>query len=122
MRRASAGLATGGAVTRAIEQEIAALWSAGTALVWIASRGEGRAEAFCRRAAAIFEAPVAVWTSQRGLDPVALEAREPLEMLDAAAGAPRGSLFVLLDFAGELDDRRVLRRLRDLLPHFAEEG
>jgi len=102
--------------------EIAELWSAGTPLLYLVTGEEDRAVALCREAAGTFDASVGVWSSGRGLEPVAPSARTPLAALEAVLQAPAPFLAVMLDFHEALGDPRVVRRLRDALPRLAAEG
>jgi hypothetical protein len=102
--------------------EIAELWSAGTPLLYLVTAEEERAVALCRAAAQTFGSGAAVWSSHRGLDPLAPSAREPLALLDAVLASPAPLLAVLLDFHRALEDPRVARRLRDLAPRLSAEG
>jgi len=107
---------------RAPAAEIAELWSAGTPVVYVVTAEEDRAVEICRAAAATFDAGVAVWSSTRGLDPIAPSAKSPLAAVEAALQAPAPFLAVLLDFHEALADPRVTRRIRDALPRLAAEG
>jgi len=78
--------------------------------------------ALCRAAADSFDANVAVWSSVRGLDPIAPSARTPVAALEAVLQAPSPYLAVLLDFHEALADPRVVRMVRDALPRLAAEG
>ncbi|HYG67044.1 MAG TPA: AAA family ATPase [Anaeromyxobacteraceae bacterium] len=105
-----------------VASEIAELWSAGTPILYLVTAEEERAVALCRAAAEAFDARVAVWSSQRGLEPGAAGARDPLAVLDAVLKAPPPALAVLLDFHVALADPAVARRVRDLAPRLAAEG
>jgi ATP-dependent 26S proteasome regulatory subunit len=102
--------------------EIADLWSAGTPLLYLVTSEEERAVALCLAAAEGFESAAAVWSSHRGLDPVAPSAKEPLAALDAVLKAPAPFLAVMLDFHEWLANPVVARRVRDLLPRLTAEG
>jgi hypothetical protein len=102
--------------------EIAEQWSAGTPVVWIVTAEEDRAVEACRAAAAGFEARVAVWSSARGLEPLAAGARKPGELLDALLSAPAPVLAVALDLHHALADPAFARRLRDVVGRLAAEG
>jgi len=101
---------------------IAEQWASGTPIVYLVTSEEDRAVALCRAAADGFDATVAVWSSHRGLDPLAPDARDPLAVLDAVLKAPAPLLAVLLDFHVALRDPRVARAVRDALPRLAAEG
>jgi len=105
-----------------VSEELAALWSAGTALIYLVTGEEERAVRLCRAAAQVSDANVAVWSSVRGLDPVAPSAKSPVAVVEAALQAPAPFLAVLLDFHEALADPRVARRVRDALPRLAAEG
>lgn len=105
-----------------IASEIAELWSAGTPILYLVTAEEERAVALCRAAAEGFDARVAVWSSQRGLEPNAPAAKDPHALLDAVLKAPPPVLAVLLDFHLALADPAVARRVRDLAPRLAAEG
>jgi hypothetical protein len=105
-----------------VAQEIAELWSAGTAVLYVLTAEEERAVAACHAAAAGFGARAAVWSSHRGLEGLAPAAKDPAALLDALARAPAPVLAVALDFHEALADPQVVRRLRDLLPRLSAEG
>lgn len=105
-----------------IASEIAELWSAGTPILYLVTAEEERAVALCHAAAEGFDARVAVWSSQRGLEPNAPAAKDPHALLDAILKAPPPVLAVLLDFHLGLADPAVARRVRDLAPRLAAEG
>ena len=69
-------------------QEIAELWSAGTPLLYLVTSEEDRAVALCRGAAEGFDASCGVWSSLRGLEPIAPAARDPLAVLEAVLKVP----------------------------------
>ncbi|HET6437303.1 MAG TPA: AAA family ATPase [Anaeromyxobacter sp.] len=102
--------------------EIAELWSAGAPVLYLVTREEERAVALCQATASGFEARCAVWSSQRGLDPLAPAARDPAALLDALLKAPAPVLCAALDFHEALAVPAVARKLRDLLPRLAAEG
>jgi hypothetical protein len=102
--------------------EIAELWSAGTPLLYLVTREEGRAVAVCRAAAEGFDARLLVWSSRRGVEPAAPAAREPLAALEVVLKTPAPALAVLLDFHQALRDPAVARAVRDALPRLAAEG
>jgi hypothetical protein len=104
------------------QAEIAELWSAGTPILYLVTAEEERAVAVCRAAADSFDANVAVWSSVRGLDPIAPQARTPIAAIEAALQAPAPFLAVLLDFHEALEDPRVVRVIRDALPRLISEG
>jgi hypothetical protein len=105
-----------------LAQEIAELWSAGTAVVYLVTAEEDRAVAVCRAAADGFGARSAVWSSHRGLEGLAPAARDPGALLDALLRAPAPVLVVALDLHEGLRDPLVVRRLRDALPRLTAEG
>jgi AAA+ superfamily predicted ATPase len=105
-----------------VAAEIAELWSAGTPIVYLVTDEEQRAVAMCEAAARAFDATLAVWSSHRGLDPLAPSARDPLQLLEAVLKAPAPCLAVLLDFHRALEAPLVARKLRDLAPRLSAEG
>jgi len=105
-----------------IAAEIAELWSAGTPVLYLVTREEERALAACQAAAAAFDARVGVWSSHRGLDPLAPSARDPAALLDALLRAPAPFLCVALDFHEALSSPPLARKLRDLVPRLSAEG
>ncbi len=107
---------------RAPEVELGELWAAGTPLVYVVTAEEERAVAACRAAADAADGYAAVWSSVRGLDPIAPLARTPAAALDAVLQAPAPLLAVLLDFHEALRDPVVVRTLRDALPRLSREG
>jgi len=109
-------------VSRGIAGEIADLWSAGTPIIFVVTAEEERAVAACRAAAEAFDAHLAVWSSQRGLDPIAPAAKDPLAALEAVIKAPAPVMAVLLDFHEALASPAVARRVRDLVPRLSAEG
>jgi hypothetical protein len=102
--------------------ELIDAWRAGTVLVQLASGEEARALEQCQTAASELGARFDVWSCHRGVLPGAPDAKEPLAMLDALAALPAPCVLALLDFEPWLDDRRVLRRLKDLLPVLEAEN
>ena len=102
--------------------EVAELWSAGAPLLYLVSVEETRAVALCHAAAQALGADVAVWSSHRGLEPLAPAARTPLAALEAVAAAARPQLAILLDFQEAFADARLVRALRDLLPRLVMGG
>ena len=104
------------------EVEIGELWSAGSPILYVVTVEEARAVAACRAAADAVDANVAVWSSQRGLEPIAPEARTPVEAIQAVLKAPAPFLAVLLDFHEALADPAVVRTIRDALPQLSAEG
>ncbi|MBK9518851.1 MAG: AAA family ATPase [Anaeromyxobacter sp.] len=106
----------------ALAGEVAELWAAGTPLVYLVTSEEERAVALCRAAAEGFDASLAVWSSQRGLDPLAPAARTPLAALEAVLAAPAPVLAVLLDFHLALRDPAVARAVRDATARLGAEG
>ncbi len=107
---------------RSAEAEIRELWEVGTPIVYVVTAEEERAVAAGRAAADAADANVAVWSSVRGLDPIAPEARTPLAALEAVMRAPAPLLAILLDFQEALRDPAVVRALRDALPRLTAEG
>jgi hypothetical protein len=105
-----------------VSAEIAELWSAGTAVVYLVTQEEDRAVSLCQAAAAAFDARTGVWSSQRGLEPLAPAARDPAALLEALLKAPAPCLAVALDFHQALETPAITRKLRDLLPRLAAEG
>ncbi len=104
------------------EVEIGELWSAGSPILYVVTVEEARAVAACRAAADAVDANVAVWSSQRGLEPIAPEARTPVAAIQAVLKAPAPFLAVLLDFHEALADPAVVRTIRDALPQLSAEG
>ncbi|MGA8890161.1 MAG: AAA family ATPase, partial [Anaeromyxobacteraceae bacterium] len=107
---------------RAPEVEVGELWAAGTPIVYLVTAEEERAVAICRAAADAFDANLAVWSSVRGLEPIAPLARSPVAAIEAALQAPAPFLAVMLDFHEALRDPAVVRVIRDALPRLAAEG
>jgi len=107
---------------RAPETEVGELWAAGTPIVYLVTAEEDRAVAICRAAADAFDANLAVWSSVRGLEPIAPLARSPVAAIEAALQAPAPFLAVMLDFHEALRDPGVVRVIRDALPRLAAEG
>jgi len=105
-----------------VPAENAELWSAGTPLLYLVTREEERAVAACQAAAAAFDARIGVWSSNRGLDPLAPAARDPSAMLDALLRAPAPFLCVALDFHEALAVPALARKLRDVVPRLSAEG
>lgn len=105
-----------------ISSELIDAWRAGTVLVQLVSGEEPRAIDQCASAAAETDARLVIWSCHRGLTPDAPEAKEPIAMLDALAALPAPVVAVLLDFEPWLEDARVLRRLKDLLPALEAEN
>ena len=103
-------------------EEMAAQWAAGTPLLYLVTGEEERAVRLCRAAAGARDADVAIWSSARGLDPLAPSAKSPVAVVEAVLQAPAPFLAVLLDFHEALADPRVARRVRDALPRLAAEG
>ena len=104
------------------EAEVGELWGAGTPIVYLVTVEEARAVAVCRAAADAIDANVAVWSSERGLEPIAPEARTPIAAIQAVLKAPAPFLAVLLDFHEALADPSVVRTIRDALPRLTAEG
>ena len=92
--------------SRNVATEIAELWAAGTPVVYLVTHEEDRAIAFCEAAAEAFDARIGVWSSHRGLAPLAPHAKDPVAMLDALAAAPAPVLAVALDFHQPLESPR----------------
>ena len=103
-----------------VATQLAALWSAGTPIVYLLTSEEERAQALARAAAEGFDAAIATWSSHRGLVPQAPHARSPIEALDALLAAPAPLLAVLLDFHVALRDPAVARAVRDAVPRLVE--
>jgi SpoVK/Ycf46/Vps4 family AAA+-type ATPase len=104
------------------EVEIGELWAARAPVLYLVTVEEARAVAVCRAAADAADANLAVWSSQRGLEPLAPSARTPIAAIQAALQAPAPLLAVLLDFHEALADPAVVRTLRDALPRLSAEG
>jgi hypothetical protein len=107
---------------RTIARDLIDAWRGGTVLVQLVTSEEERALDQCKAAAAQISATLGVWSCHRGLTPFAPDAKEPIAMLDAVAAAPAPIVAVLLDFEVWLEDPRVLRRLKDLLPALEAEN
>ncbi len=105
-----------------VSTDIAELWSAGTPVVYIVTREEDRAVALCQAAASAFDARSGVWSSNRGLEPLAPAAKDPAALLDALLKAPPPYLCAALDFHEALASPALVRKLRDLVPRYAAEG
>jgi hypothetical protein len=105
-----------------VSAEIAELWSAGTPVLYVVTREEDRAVALCQAAATAFDARSGVWSSNRGLEPLAQGAKDPAALLDVLLEAPAPYLCVALDFHEALASPAVARKLRDLLPRYSTEG
>ncbi len=105
-----------------LSAEVAELWAAGTPIVYLVTAEEARAVELCRAAAEGYDATLAVWSSQRGLDPLAPQARTPLAALEAVLAAPAPVLAVLLDYHLALRDPAVARALRDATARLSAEG
>lgn len=105
-----------------VAAEIAELWAAGTPVVWIVTEEEDRAVAACQAAAAAFDARAAVWSTNRGLDPLAPAAKDPAALIDALLAAPAPVLAVALDFHHALAVPGLARKLRDAVPRLVAEG
>ena len=102
-------------------RELAELWAAGTSILYVVTHEEARAVEICASIAAGVDRGFAVWSSHRGLDPTAREAKSALEALDVLGTAIAPAMAVLLDFQDALVDPIVVRRLRDLVPAFTAE-
>ena len=105
-----------------VATQLAGLWSSGAPIVYLVTTEEERAQAVARAAAEGFDAQVAIWSSHRGLVPMAPHARSAIEALDAILAAPGPLLAVLLDFHLALRDPAVARAVRDALPRLVAEG
>lgn len=103
-------------------RELSALLGAGTPVIAIVTLEEERAVALCHEAAQRLGASFGVWSSHRGLEPFDPAAVEPGALLDAVERAPSPSVVALLDFHVALEDPRVARRVRDLIPGLAADG
>lgn len=103
-------------------REIADLWWSGTPIVYLVTVEEAQAVALCHEAAGLYGARVAVWSSHRGLDPLATAAKDPRAALAAVAETPARLCVVLLDFHVWLADPRVERCVRDALPGLVLAG
>lgn len=104
-----------------VASELVDAWRAGSVLVQLVTAEETRAIEQCAAAASELGAGFAIWSCQRGLAPVAEDAKEPLALLDALGTQAGPFVALLLDFEPYLEDRRVLRRLKDLLPELEAE-
>jgi ATPase family associated with various cellular activities (AAA) len=102
-------------------REVTELWAAGTPIVYVVTHEESRAAAMLEQVAAASGGSFGVWSTHRGLYPVAVEAHEPLEVLAVLDSEIAPSLVALLDFHDALADRAVVRRLRDLVPRLQAE-
>ena len=107
---------------RTPEAEVGELWAVGTPILYLVTVEEARAVAVCRAAADEKDANVAVWSSERGLEPIAPEARTPVAAIQAVLKAPAPFMAVLLDFHEALADPAVVRTIRDALPRLTAEG
>ncbi len=103
-----------------VAREVAELCAVGTPAVWLATAEEGRALAVVELVARALKAPLSIWSSSRGLEPLAPKATDPLGALDAIVAAKGPLCVALLDFQLALAEPRVQRRLRDLLSQLAE--
>ncbi|HEY4119003.1 MAG TPA: hypothetical protein VGM56_14155, partial [Byssovorax sp.] len=108
-------------MTSDFQRELAELWAAGTSILYVVTHEEARAVEICASIAAGVDRGFAVWSSHRGLDPTAREAKSALEALDVLGTAIAPAMAVLLDFHDALVDPIVVRRLRDLVPAFTAE-
>jgi hypothetical protein len=104
-----------------VAREVAELWAAGTSVFYLVTHEEARAVSMLEAVAARADRGFAVWSSHRGLHPTAVEAREPLGVLDVLETEIAPAMAVLLDFHDALGDHKVVRRLRDLVPRLAAE-
>ncbi|APR76872.1 AAA ATPase central domain protein [Minicystis rosea] len=109
-------------MTADLTREVSELVAAGAAIVYVVTHEETRALAAIERSATALERGIAIWSVHRGLDPTAVEARDPIAALDVLDSEIAPGVAVLLDFHDALRDTRVVRRLRDLLPRLAAEG
>jgi AAA+ superfamily predicted ATPase len=105
-----------------LAREVAELFAAKNPIVYLVTHEEERAVAILKLVAEVLRATPATWSLHSGLVPLAPEARSPLSLLESLCEAPASSLAVLLDFHEAWGDASVIRRLRDLLPTFAEKG
>jgi len=103
-------------------QEIAELWSAGAALLYVVTPEEERAIGICQAAAGAFRARTAVWSAARGLEGLAPAARDVAGLIEAMLRAPAPLLVAALDLHDALVDPVAVRRVRDALPRLAAEG
>ena len=108
-------------MTLDVSREVSELMAAGTAVVYVVTHEESRAVAALETIPAAHERGFAVWSVHRGLHPTAVEAREPLAVLDVLDTEIAPAVAVLLDFHDALRDTRVVRRLRDLVPRLVAE-
>jgi hypothetical protein len=104
-----------------IAREITELWASGTAIVYLVTHEESRALALLDDLAGP-RGGLGVWSVHRGLQPIAVEARAPLELLEVLESEIAPAMAVLLDFHDVLADPGVVRRLRDLVPHLSASG
>ncbi len=102
-------------------REVAELFAAGTAVIYVVTHEETRALAALEAVAARLDRGFAVWSLHRGLVPTAVEARDPLAVLAVLDSEIAPAVAVLLDFHDALADKRVVRRLRDLTPRLVAE-
>jgi hypothetical protein len=105
-----------------VSAEIAELWSAGAPIVYLVTQEEERAIAICQAAAAAFSARAGVWSSHRGLEPLAPQAKDPSQLLDVLLKAPAPYLCAALDLHEALGAPSLARKLRDLVPRMTAEG
>ncbi len=88
-------------------------------LIWIISAEEERVERGIERLAQQHELPLWRWRSTTGLTrasgPPDPETRNALVALERISAQESSALFLFEDFGGELADRRVVRRLKDLV-------
>ena len=98
-------------------REIAVLARSGYPLVYLVTQEEARARHLAAEAAEATRRGVMTWSVTDGLDGAAANPalRDPEAVLTALADAEGPSFFVLLDLHRFLEDRRVVRRLRDCL-------
>ncbi len=104
-----------------VTREITELWASGTAIIYLVTHEESRAVALLEAIAATQSATLGVWSVHRGLHPIAVEAREPVDVLDVLESEIAPPIAALLDFHDALAYPGVVRRLRDLVPHLEAE-
>jgi hypothetical protein len=98
-----------------IGREVTELFAAGTAVIYVVTHEESRAVHALEQAAAALDRGFAVWSTHRGIFPTAVEARDPVAARDVLDSPIAPGMTVLLDFHEALADKRVARRLRDML-------
>ena len=103
-----------------VTEELSLLISSGYPLVYLLTHEEERASRMVAQALAEKKLKVGVWSHTGGAKP-AEAGRDPHQMLRSLSQAKAGAT-ILLDFHFFLDDRQVLRRIRDLLPGLQRAG